>query len=291
MKHYHEIRHRSFTPCRSSCPVKCPVCHHDRSGFPARFNRGELGQGKILTGMEDNSNHIIFVFEGELGISSRMGDNYRLTAGHCMFLSRESEPVIRAVSTATVMWLDFSNRPVLCRHDCLDSITAGVAINHIHIPVLPIDPVLMQIIKEMPMIDSPCYHLLKEYDLFMIMRERYSERELALFFKDILRPARDMRAFVMSNYRQAKSIKDFAWRANLSESTFVRRFREVFGMSVHQWMMKQKEKDLCEMIANGERDTNKLAEGIGLGNQASLYQFCRRRFGCSVTEIIKRYGL
>lgn len=291
MKHDSVTQQCTSNPWRSTCPVKCPVCRYDRSGFPARFHLLQLEQDKSLAGIDNNCNHIIFLLQGELNICSGTGNNYYLTAGHCIFLSRESEPLITASSPASVVWLDFSNRLVLCNMDCLDSITAVGVTTDTPTPVLPIDALLMQMIGGMPMIDTPCYHLLKEYDLFMIMRDRYSEQELSLFFRDILRPARDMRAFVMSNYRKAQSVKNLAWRANLSESTFIRRFRETFGMSVHQWMMKQKERDLCDLIANGERDTNKLAEGIGLENQAGLYQFCRRRFGCSVTEIIKRYEL
>lgn len=289
MKHFPKPLPRTPGPCRPSCPIKCAVCRYDKTVYPARFRLAELENDQTLNPLAGNANHVIFVLEGALHVHTRTKDNYRLSTGQCIFLARETEPVVSAVTPSRVVWLDFTNRIILCRQDCLNHIEIGKSPSALSLPILHIDPVMHRMLDGMHLIDSPCYHLLKQYDLFLVMRDRYTEEELSSFFRQILRPAYDMEAFMLSCYREVQSVGEFAQKANLSESTFVRRFRNVFGMTVHQWMMKQREKDLCNMVSNGERDTNKLAKGIGLVDQTGLYQFCRRRFGCSITEFMNKY--
>ena len=59
-------------------------------------------------------------------------------------------------------------------------------------------------------------------------------------------------------------------------------------MTIHQWMMKQKEKDLCELIRSGKRDAKEIATQLKMENSACLYQFCRKHFGCPISELIVR---
>lgn len=275
--------------CKACCPVKCSSCRYEKERYPARFHRKELENNSALKEMDRRAHHIVFVLEGALHVHCKTKENYSVSASQCIFLRRETTPALIASEPSRIVWLDFSNRIVFGCQDYLNRLSLS---DHTVCspPVLTIDPLLGEMIERMPLICSPCYHLLKEHELFMIMRLRYSQEELALFFRSILRPVHDLRAFVLSNYRDAHGVEDFARKANLSASTFIRRFREVFGVTVHQWLMKQREKDLCRMIANGERDVKKLAQGIGLSGSAGLYQFCRKRFGCPITELMSRHS-
>lgn len=275
--------------CRSLCPMKCNACRYEKERYPARFHKEELEANQSPKAMNRRTHHIVFLFDGSLRIRCKTKEEYSLTAGQCILLSREKGAVLTACEPSLIVWLDFSNRIVFGCQDYLNRLSGS---GHLpgSPPILPIDPMLSELVKDMPLIDSPCYHLLKEHELFMVMRFRYGQKELSVFFRSILCPAHDLRAFVLSHYREVQGVEDFARKANLSESTFIRRFREEFGMTVHQWLMKQREKDLHRMIKGGERNTKKLADGIGMSGTAGLYQFCRKRFGCPVTELLNRYS-
>lgn len=268
------------------CPVECPVCRYENNVYPARFHTRDLVEGADLSGMERKANHILFLLEGRLHIRTQTDNHYHLDSGQCMFFPRTSMPDIRALAPTRIVWLDFSNRLVLGGQDALASAAAKGCKSPEKTPVLPIVPLmesmLINIQKEMRI---PCYHMLKQYELFFLMKSFYSDEELACFFNAILRPSHDFRAFVESNYTNADTLEDIARKANLSTSYFIKRFKEVFGVSVHRWLVKQKEEQLKRMLMAERYDAGEMARQLGLKSKKGLYQFCRQRFGCSMTRL------
>ena len=215
-------------------------------------------------------------------------ENHYLNSGQCIFINSRETPDITAHTSSEIIWLDFSNRVILNHLDTLSMLVSLGCSCRESIPVLPLHPRIKKMLDDLYLFDSPCHHLLKQYELFMNMTYIYTKEELAVFFQSILRPADDLRAFVISNYRNMGGVEDFARHARMSKSCFIRKFRDAFGMTIHQWTVKQKEKDLCEMIRSGKRDVKEIAKGLGMENPASLYQFCRKHFGCPISELIAR---
>lgn len=284
----------AFAPGKNSqedpgaCPVNCPVCRYDGNVYPARFHRAELERETDLGGMERKANHIVFLLGGTLHIRTQENEHHYLNSGQCMFLPRAQRPDIRAIAPSHVVWLDFSNRLVLGGHDALASTVLSGRRPAEGIPILPVVPQIERLLTEVQILEMPCYHMLKQYELFFLMKASYDDRQLAGFFNAILRPVHDFRAFVESNYANTDTLEDIAGKANLSKSYFIKRFKESFGVSVHQWLVKQKEEQLKKMLAAGKYDTEEMARRLGLKNQKGLYQFCRQRFRCSMTELKER---
>lgn len=292
MKHDNLVTPKTGRENRVSCPVNCPVCRYEGNLYPARFHVCQLQREAELSGMERKANHIVFLLEGTLHIRTGESEHHYLNSGQCMFLPRTQRPDIRAIAPSRVVWLDFSNRLVLGGHDALASAAASAsasASGHPEgIPILPVVPLIRQMLTGMLGMEMPCYHMLKQYELFFLMKASYADRELACFFNAILRPIHDFRAFVESNYANSDTLEDIAGKANLSKSYFIKRFKESFGISVHQWLVKQKEEQLKKMLAAGKYDTEEMARRLGLKSQKGLYQFCRQRFHCSMTELKER---
>lgn len=271
-----------------ACPVHCPVCRYDGNVYPARFHSVELPGNADLLGMERKANHIVFLLEGTLHIHIEGNEHHYLNSGQCMFLPRTQRPDIRAIAPSRVVWLDFSNRLVLGGQDALASTVLSGGRPAEGIPILPVVPQIERLLTEVQILEMPCYHMLKQYELFFLMKASYSDDKLSRFFHAILRPVHDFRAFVESNYANTDTLEDIAGKANLSKSYFIKRFKESFGVSVHQWLVKQKEEQLKKMLAAGKYDTEEMARRLGLKSQKGLYQFCRQRFRCSMTELKER---
>lgn len=267
------------------CPVNCPVCRYEGNIYPARFHSVKLSKDADLLGMERKTNHIVFLLEGTLHVRTAANEHHYLNSEQCMFFPRSQYPDIRALAPSRVVWLDFSNRIVLGGCDALVSTVLSVTPPAEGIPILSINPQIERILTGMQGLEMPCYHMLKQYELFFLMKASYTDDELSRFFNAILRPIHDFRAFVESNYRNTDSLEDIAGKANLSKSYFIKRFKETFGISVHQWLVKQKEEQFKKMLAAGNCDTEEMARRLGLKSQKVLYQFCRQRFRCSVSEL------
>jgi AraC-like DNA-binding protein len=273
------------------CPIDCPSCDHKERDYPARFSELLLPRGGEIPQVESGLHHMLFLFDGALQVHTG-GHTVRVQPGHCVFFVRHTRPQVYAVEPSSLKLLGFSNRVVLGRHDWL----AGIATRRRErsrqeaIPTLKLDPMTLNVLLNIMPIPSPCYHVLKQYDLFIHLARSYSEAELARFFHPILRASDDFKAFVTHNYANGDSLEDIAGKAHLSKSYFMRRFKEDFGMTAHQWLVQQKKEEFVRMIAGGQTHTKTMADTLGFSDLAGLYQFCRKHFGCSITGLMERVG-
>lgn len=274
---------RSWRPC----PVNCSVCHYDGDVYPVQFTNYDLNTDEMFGNIMGNSNHILFLLDGKVQVT--FGKQVTsLNSRQCMFIPRNKIPEVKAVRPSKGVWLNFSNRIVLGRQDCLAGIASRSCKGRSGRSVLDLNKMIITVLNNLSMIDSPCYHLLRQYDLFFLMVSSYPPEALACFFKPILKASDDFRAFVEHNYTYKNSLHDVASKANLSPICFMRRFKEVFGITPHQWLVKQKQQELVRMIASGQVNTKVWSDRLGFKNQAGLYQFCRTSFKCSITELISR---
>ena len=267
------------------CPVGCPVCRYDGGLYPARFHSVELPRNADLLGLERKANHIVFLLGGTLHIRTQENEHHYLNSGQCMFLPRTQYPDIRAIAPSRVVWLDFTNRIVLGGQDALASTVLSGIHSEEGIPILSVTPQIERLLTEVQALEMPCYHMLKQYELFFLMKAFYADGELGRFFNAVLRPIHDFRAFVESNYANEDTLEDIARKTNLSKSYFIKRFKESFGISVHQWLVKRKEEQFRKMLLAGKYDSEEMARQLGLKSQKGLYQFCRQRFRCSMTDL------
>lgn len=271
------------------CPVDCPVCHHKGTVYPAQFRRIALPvSGTMNNRITNKANHVLFLLRGAVLVCQGC-DNIYLQAGQCMFFSRTTSPEIRATKPSDIVWLDFSNRITLGGHDCLSQVASrGASAADYNLPILDMSDSVATLLEGLQTMDSPCWHMLKEYELFFTMMSGYSREELARFFASILHAGDDFRTFVINNYKKEDTLESIAQKANLSKNYFAQRFKQTFGMTPHQWLMKQKAQKLVQMAAAGCTDTKVVVEKLGFKNLTGLYLFCRRNLGCTFTELTQK---
>lgn len=270
------------------CPVNCPVCHHQGTEFPARFRRIALPASGLIDRITNKSNHVLFLLSGTVHVNQGR-DNIHLQAGQCMFFARNEVPAIQTVTPSDIVWLDFSNRIVLGGHDALAKVSsANAQTSDRSLPILEMNDIISNMLKTMPLTESPCWHMLMQYELYLYMVSGYTDEELARFFRSILRANDDFRTFITNNYKEGDTLEDIARKANLSKNYFAQRFKQTFGMTPHQWLMKQKAQKLLQMVVSGCTDTKAIVEKLGFKNQTGLYLFCRRNLGCTFTELTQK---
>lgn len=83
-------------------------------------------------------------------------------------------------------------------------------------------------------------HLLKQQELFVVLRGFYTKKELTAFFAASAEARQRFERFVLENYRKVNSVKEFAGLYYVSERTFSRKFRSCFGESPYKWIQKKK---------------------------------------------------
>lgn len=279
----------------ANCPAGCEECSYDRDRFSARFSRYTLRSGRWLPTPPYQSHRILFVLSGSLHICKGEKHNHYLSANQCIFLARHSEATVMAHEPGEVIVLDFNNRLVLCNHDLLVTAAARNSASVARSCVLKITERLLVFFRDLaPALDPiklhiPCYHIIKQHELFLLMWHYYGEEPLKCFFFDILKPKDDFELFVKSSYLKVKNISELARLAEVSERTFRRRFQEVFHEPYATWQVKQKAADIEQAVRDGVRDKETLIRMFAFKSQQAFYHFCQRHMGMTSQKLFESY--
>lgn len=106
------------------------------------------------------------------------------------------------------------------------------------------------------------YHQIKRDELFLYLRAGYTKEELALFFYPVLGQNLEFKDFVLMNSRKIFDVKNFALQANMSQSTFNRRFKETFNETAKNWLLLRKQEFVKCDIALSNLSFSEIAENI-----------------------------
>lgn len=146
------------------CPVGCVLCNHP-TDYPARFVPFALPASQSIRHISNKSNHILFLIDGSLHVVLE-NKNIYIQAGQALFFGRNTCPYIRATHDSTIVWLKFSNRIVLGGSDVLSKVAAANRPSHEDdIPILDLTQTMIDKLRGMQFIDSPCYHISRQYEL------------------------------------------------------------------------------------------------------------------------------
>ena len=94
----------------------------------------------------------------------------------------------------------------------------------------------------------------------------------------------DFKENVLQIYPQVETAQELIDRLNMSPSAFKRKFRETFGISARQWLIRKKEQKLIRDILMTNISIAELAEKYKF-TANYMTTFCRKRFGKSPTEL------
>ena len=208
-----------------------------------------------------------------------------------MFLVKDSKVCLEVTADAEIYLLDFTNRMIFCHNDVLTVMVLDGGSNDSDSPVMSIVPELLAFLRglstELLQAKMACYHVVKEHELCLLMWHVYGVTKLSVFFRSILHPKDDFELFVQSSYRKVETLAEIARMANLSESSFRRKFRETFNENYYGWRVKQISSDMIRTIRNGILAKEELMELFNFKTYQSFYRFCTRNMGHSPTELIE----
>lgn len=158
-------------------------------------------------------------------------------------------------------------------------------------------PIHKLIIKELDLIADAlsagllCSHFqhLKKDMIFIELRGFYEKEELAKLFAPILGNTDDFKARVLQIYPNAKTARELTDMMNMSQTAFNRKFRDVFGVSVRQWLISKKKEKLIRDILMTDMTMAELSEKYEFSDNY-ISTFCRKHFGMPPTELRMQYN-
>lgn len=286
--------HYSDTPGKNPgfCLSDCSACAITRLGDSPQFRQLLLDDGQQITSGHKEASCIVFLMRGSLLLENSEGDTFILQAGQCYFYTRNELARIIARSSCVVILLEFVRRMRLCEQDWLKELKESdhAAMLPLVRPMLRLNVLIKEALTSIFRMEElalkPCFHYLKMMEICMMMTHLYTPKELSCFFRSIIRPADDFRAFVLTHYNRVKTVAEFADLSGMSKSVFQKKFTEVFGQTVAHWMMKQKAEGIRLSVRGGMTSTKELIHHFGFSNESVFTHFCKTYMGNSPANMI-----
>lgn len=129
------------------------------------------------------------------------------------------------------------------------------------------------------------FHQLMLQELFLLLRGYYSKHDLARMFVPILGFDNGFRGLVLKHYKDFADIKQFAELANMTPSTFQRKFKQEFKKSVNEWLLDRKCELIIRDIKTSPKTINEISDEYGFSSMQYFSTFCKRHFGKTPTEL------
>ena len=257
------------------------------------FRVVRIEAGEVLVRENMSTSVLVIVREGVLRVACARFSERVVCAGAIFLVCKGSRVRLVADGNVKVVTCIFSNDLKLCSRYTMTNLFKELDFDYVYdfmtLPVIPLIEDFLKMLEFCLAEGLGCwhFHILKREELFLYFRGCYNRKELAHFFYPIIGMDMDFKDFVLANYTKVKDVKNFAERANLSVSTFNRRFKETFHEPAYKWLLAHRSEDILKDILMTKNPFSVIADKYEFSSQAYLVSFCKKNFGKTPSELRK----
>jgi AraC-like DNA-binding protein len=234
---------------------------------------------------------ILYVLKGEVEVSYGSTNDYPLAETDMMIFPAGTSIRCHPVQNpSTVILMKIRNRSMLCSKFSRDNIHPDeipVPVEHKHLKAVPVVRRFMTQLANAVTGRLCCFSFmeLKVLELFYYLKAFYSHSQLLPFIQPMTCPDAQFMHFIWNNYRDVRSVKEFAALANYSLSTFKKKFKLTTGLPPKQWLNDQKARGLLHEIRCGEKSLKQISEDYQFTSVSHMGVFCQKNLGLSLMNL------
>ncbi len=268
-------------------------CTNYAEEFNKVFTLMEIPEGHTVERRFLNTTFLVILLQGDIEIRYEIDKYFTPQLGYMFLLPKNKQITTFARKATPLLLCSFTNDLKLCSRFSIQQLSHFISESACQNPYcLKLDirlqsffSLLVDCLKE----GLGCihYHQIKRDELFLYLRAGYTKEELALFFYPVLGQNLEFKDFVLMNSRKIFDVKDFALQANMSQSTFNRRFKETFNETAKNWLLLRKQEFVKRDIALSNLSFSEIAEKYKFSSTSYLDTFCKKYFGKTPKEIRK----
>lgn len=268
-------------------------CTNYAEEFNKVFTLMEIPEGHTVERRFLNTTFLVILLQGDIEIRYEIDKYFTPQLGYMFLLPKNKQITTFARKATTLLLCSFTNDLKLYSRFSIQQLSHFISESTCQNPYcLKLDirlqsffSLLVDCLKE----GLGCihYHQIKRDELFLYLRAGYTKEELALFFYPVLGQNLEFKDFVLMNSRKIFDVKDFALQANMSQSTFNRRFKETFNETAKNWLLLRKQEFVKRDIALSNLSFSEIAEKYKFSSTSYLDTFCKKYFGKTPKEIRK----
>ncbi len=236
---------------------------------------------------------LVFMLEGKILFSYDEYINRYMRKGDLFFVPHAAEIYEEALEDSRMLVLTFNlHLDLLCEACSLTNYVKQRSWSDYDFAPVPMVGLIKDFALSMEkyiQADMCCafLHQSKQRELFVLLQYCYTEEQVLNLFYPAL-GERSFKSWVLDNYKQGMSITELAKRRNMTHRTFARRFKEKFGETPRDWILKQKAKQILLRLSIPETTVNDVIMEFDFANQTYFYTFCKKQYGCTVTELLHK---
>ena len=273
--------------------IKCNnFLHSVETGFTYHEER----TGSVLSyKFSEKYNHLFFLVEGECTFNCNGFRDRKIKGGEMILIPRAATFSGRVTQSAKWLQMTFSLPHSGCDRLVLEGYQSYCSMIDYDFQPLDIREPLTKFIDLMIFYlrsGMNCGHLheMKHAELFFSLRGFYKKEEIATLFYPLIGKPLSFREQIAKWQNQEHSLTQLAADLNMSQIAFLRKFKEEFNETYFRWEMRRK----CDRILADMTIPNITIKEVmsrhGFYAAPNFNRFCKTNFGCTPTELMRRYG-
>lgn len=239
-------------------------------------------------------NYLLLFLDGKFVISQDQFSKRKFNAGTMVLLPKMSAFSGWGSSGGKLVALSFDTPPGSCDMFVLQSLSSicetikyDFQATEIRYPVTPYLEVLTFCLKN----GMSCGHLheLMAKELFFLIRGFYTKEEIATLFYPIIGQDFHFKQMIIENYQKVDSVEALIDVSNMGRSSFFTKFKNVFGITAKQWIVKQRDRKILDEVMRPNVTVKELMVKFMFDSQTQFTQYCKLHFGYTPKQLIERY--
>jgi AraC-like DNA-binding protein len=237
--------------------------------------------------------HLVFILEGNATVTCNEFRNQTFSENEFVFFPKLSNSSITTNTRCKIVVFSFLTLKSTCEKQAFQSywkLFPNLSYNFeplsFKCPLSDFFDLLTLYLQNN--INSPQLHEIKHQELFLILNSQYPKADLARFFYPIIGKSFDFRSLVMDNYLKIHHIDELARLSGMGRTNFDNKFKEEFGISPHQWILKQKAKHIRHSLSEPDATFSDVMRKYNFNSATHFTRFCKQQFGCTPTELVRQ---
>lgn len=261
------------------------ACRYYGDFHPYIFRSAVLKKGdKFHDGLSRKS-FIVFLLSGVMKVSCSYGSG-EMSSGEMKHICKSCQYVFSAVEDCELMICETSSSLNLCSQFTLDhlnneELSEKEVKNYVSLKICNQLWEMLLHFRAVYNAGLKCLHYqkLKRDEMFLYLRAYYKKHDLALFFREFLGEDHSFKHYVLSNVDDCATLEELIAGSNMSRSTFIRHFKEVFKEAPSKWMLRRKSENVIQDIRFTMIPFSELSEKYKFSSPAYFTTFCKKNFG------------
>ncbi|MDR1918879.1 MAG: helix-turn-helix transcriptional regulator [Tannerellaceae bacterium] len=242
---------------------------------------------------QNDLHHLIFILEGKAVANSNEFKNHQLGQSEFVFFPKLSDSTIKTYSSCKIVVFSFFALKTSSEKQAFQSYWRLFPNINYNFNSLPFRTPLIEFFELLVLYlqrNINCAHLheIKHQELFLILHTQYPKEDLANLFYPIIGKSFDFRSLILENYLKIHHIDELAHLSGMGRTNFDNKFKEEFGISPHQWILKQKAKHVRNSLAEPDATFSDVMRKYNFNSATHFTRFCKQQFGCTPTELVRQ---